>query len=539
MLEYGDDKAILVTGEGTRNIDEQSLADLSERMTTARAQLAAAQAKYDEIKDAAPDAVSEVLSSPLIHQLKQELARLEREHRQMKGRFRPDWPALVELEEGLAQTRATLENERASIVRQVRDVSQRDYEQALAEFSLLERQVANQRLRVQQTSRDLIEYGSLKAEIDARREVLTDLVTRRSETETSGQLRGTEQSNVKVVARASTPDSPVRPRKLFNFGVAVVVGLMLGVGLVLVSHYVDNTIKTEQDISHYGTGIPVLGYVPFLDSGPDRSLSSSSGESVSGASGKFDADLASHAAPKSLFAEAFRNLRTSLLLAAPDHPPRKILVTSCGPGAGKSTIAMNLAIVLTQMDRNVLLIDADLRRARIHKTFGLDNKIGLSSLLSGNASAAESIRESPIPGLNVITSGPTPPNPSELLGSPVLETLLNAAPFTSDYDHVIIDSPPAKQVTDAVILSSQMDATVLVVPRRPWPACNAVAPIRSAPCSMRRPTSPATTTMTTTSTIPATTSRTPAACRRTRAGAVSASPPAGKAGDVEPAKSGS
>ena len=464
LLEYGDEKAILSMDEGARDINEQTLADLSARLTVARTQLAKAQARYGAIQDSPPDSLAEVLSSPLIHHLKQRVAELERQHSQVQEQFKPGWPALAELEEGLAQARAGLEFERQAIAGQVRDVSRKNYEQALAEVSLLEQEVNAQRLLVQQNSRDAIEYGSLKAEIEARRQVLTDLVTRRSETETSGQLRETQPSNVRVVVRAAVPDSPARPRKLFNLGLSVLVGLMLGVGVVLVSHYVDNTIKTEQEVTHYGAGAAVLGHVPFYDDDHEDTIRASRSENVAvEIAGDQPSDLASHTLPRSSFAEAFRNLRTSLLLAVPDHPPRKILVTSCGPGDGKSTVALNLSIVLTQMGRHVLLIDADLRRTRIHKVLGLDNKTGLSNLLSGNAGVGAIIRECGIPGLDVISSGPTPPNPSELLGSPGMDALLMDPTVADDYDHVILDSPPATQVADAVILASKMDSTILVV----------------------------------------------------------------------------
>ncbi|MCH7780792.1 MAG: polysaccharide biosynthesis tyrosine autokinase [Acidobacteria bacterium] len=466
LLEYGDEKAILAMDGGTRGINEQTLADLSARLTVARTQLAKVQAKYDEIQDSPPDSVAEVLSSPLIHQLKQQVARLEREHSQMRERFKPGWPALAELEEGLAQVRAGLEFERQAIAKQVRDVSRNNYEQALAEVSHLEGLVDAQYSEVQQNSRDAIEYGSLKAEIDAQGGVLTGQVTRRSETETAGQLRGTQPSNVRVVDRAATPDEPARPRKLFNLGISVLVGLMLGVGIVLVSHYVDNTIKTEQEIIHYGAGAAVLGHIPFYDDDRDNMVHASRSESEKvpiEIPGGAAPDLASQMLPRSSFAEAFRNLRTSLLLAVPDHPPRQILVTSCGPGDGKSTVALNLSTVLTQLGRRVLLIDADLRRSRIHKALGLDNKAGLSNLLSGNAHLGAIIRECRIPSLDVITGGPIPPNPSELLGSPALDALLTDPTLTDGYDHVIFDSPPATQVADAVILAAKMDSTILVV----------------------------------------------------------------------------
>jgi capsular exopolysaccharide synthesis family protein len=173
-------------------------------------------------------------------------------------------------------------------------------------------------------------------------------------------------------------------------------------------------------------------------------------------------DLASHHDSRSGFAEAFKNLRTSLLLASPDHPPRRVVVTSCEPGDGKSTVALNLGIVLTQMGRRVLLMDADLRRPRIQRVMESKNEVGLSSYLSGNATADRLISASEVPGLDVITSGPIPPNPSELLDSPRLTDLFDELEQRGRYDHIIVDSPPALLVADGIILSTKVDATIMV-----------------------------------------------------------------------------
>jgi capsular exopolysaccharide synthesis family protein len=174
-------------------------------------------------------------------------------------------------------------------------------------------------------------------------------------------------------------------------------------------------------------------------------------------------DLASHFDSRSGFAEAFKNLRTSLLLASADRPPRTIVVTSAEPGDGKSTVALNLAIVLTQLGRRVLIIDADLRKPRLHKMLRLANTVGLSSYLSGNAQPTDLIQDTEVPNLFGVTSGPIPPNPSELLGSPNFETLIERLIGECGADHLIVDSPPSIQVADGVILSSRMDATIIVV----------------------------------------------------------------------------
>ena len=205
--------------------------------------------------------------------------------------------------------------------------------------------------------------------------------------------------------------------------------------------------------------VPVLGHVPQYR--PLRVVDG--GEKVASAPDTDLLDLASEREPQSVLAEAFRNLRTSLLLASPDHPPRCIAVTSCEPQDGKSTVSCNLAVVLTQLGRKVLLVDADLRRPRIHRALGLDNDTGLSSVLSGNALPADVMHPTHITRLTVAPSGPIPPNPSELLGSAGLASFLSFATEQAGFDHVIFDSPPVLSVTDPVVLATATDATILVV----------------------------------------------------------------------------
>ena len=178
--------------------------------------------------------------------------------------------------------------------------------------------------------------------------------------------------------------------------ISLFLGLTLGMGAAVLLHHVDNTIKTEQDIQRYSPGLAILGHVPLFH--PLRVVG------ADGGNGDTEPDLASHHDSRSDFAEAFKNLRTSLLLASPDRPPRHIVVTSCEPGDGKSTVALNLAIVLTQMGRRVLLVDADLRRPRIHKVLGADNSVGLSSFLSGNVAPDRLVHATEGPLLDVVTS---------------------------------------------------------------------------------------------------------------------------------------
>lgn len=457
LQDYGAKKELLSVDANTEDISQQALQALNARYIEARSRLAVAEARWGTVRSAEPASLPEVLTSPLIAKLKEQYAESERRRSQMSERFQPGWPALRQLEQEIAQSSERLEIETRSIANQVRQVARSDFERAKAEVDDLDEQVKRQKNEVQRVNRDAIEYASLKAEIETKRQVLTGLASRQSETVSSERLQDTGASNVRVVDPAELPKNPVRPRKAFNLLLGLVLGLGLGVASAFVLDHLDNSIKSEQDIQRIAQ-VSVLGYVPRY-----RTLKVVDGPAPSSDPSAGDVDVASHSDPRSSFAEAFKNLRTSLLLASPERPPRHIVVTSCEPQDGKSTISNNLAIVLTQLGKKVLLIDADLRRPRLHRSFGLSNDAGLSSVLSGNAEPEMVLTDTEIPGLTVVSSGPVPPNPSELLGSPSLASFLKAIDEDHGFDHVILDSPPVGSVTDPVLLSASADVTIVVV----------------------------------------------------------------------------
>ncbi|MCP3979807.1 MAG: polysaccharide biosynthesis tyrosine autokinase [bacterium] len=453
LQKDSESRRILALSDGAQDISEQGLAALHQRYIQARGRLAVADARFRALHDAAPESLSEVLESSLINGLRQQYADLERRHALMSERFRDDWPELAQLSQELLQARRRLAMESTRIANQVRAVAEADLLHATAEVQTLEQQVDSQKGEVQRVNRDAIQVASLKAAIDTKRDVLADLIARQSQTETSDALKDTRAGNIRVVDRAETPQVPVRPNRKLNLAFGLLLGTTLGVGLAFMLDHLDNTIKSEKDIARIAK-LPVLGHLPLVP--PLAAVDKSRPVSA-------HVDLASLLDPRSHYAEACRSIRTALLLASPDHPPRSIVVTSCEPSDGKSTTAMNLAIVLTQLGRRVLIIDADLRRPRLHKALGLDNALGLSSLLSGNAADSEVIVETDIPNLSAIPSGPIPPNPSELLDSSRLKQLLVGMQDDGRFDHVLIDSPPLLHVTDTVLVSTHADATIIVV----------------------------------------------------------------------------
>jgi capsular exopolysaccharide synthesis family protein len=450
LQAYRAERDLTGLGEGDTDITAQALADLSAQHVAAEGRLALAEVRHETVSATAPDSLEEVIRSPLISRLRQEYAELERRQRQTAERFGPEWPERRLLDEEVRQAAARLELERDLIASQARAAAEADVRKARAELAALAVRVEQRKSEVERIKSAAVDYANLEAEILGKRSFLNELVGRQSETVVSDRLRDTRTSNIRVVDRARAPREPVRPRKALNLGLSLVLGLMAGIGAAVLADHLDSTIKSVQDIER--AGLAVLGQISLVR--PLRIVAGSG-------PGSDPIDLGSHLDSRSGFAECFKNLRTSLLLASPDRPPRHIVVTSAEPGDGKSTVSANLAIVLAQAGRRVLLVDADLRRPRIHAILGTANDVGLSSYLTGNATFEELLRSTGIPNLKLVTSGPIPPTPSELLGSPSLDALLDR--LSREFDHVIFDSAPALQVADTVILAARTDAAVLVI----------------------------------------------------------------------------
>ena len=249
-----------------------------------------------------------------------------------------------------------------------------------------------------------------------------------------------------LVTPAAVPDTPIKPQPVRNAILALVVGLMLGIGLAFVRDYFDDSIKGKEDIERVASGIPTVALIPSIVAWKDRKAPL----------------VVSRTDPKSPAAEAYRTLRTSIQFMALDQPMRTVQVTSPSAAEGKTTTLSNLAVALAQAGQKVVVVDCDLRRPRLHDFFGLTNTIGFTSALLGDVDTASALQKIPgIDRLQLMASGPTPPNPSELLSSRRAVEVLTA--LQGHADVLLIDSPPVLPVTDAAVLSSRVDATLLVV----------------------------------------------------------------------------
>jgi len=272
---------------------------------------------------------------------------------------------------------------------------------------------------------------------------------------------------VRLIDPARPPQEPVRPRKKLNLMLGFIVGLGLGVGLTFLFEYMNNTVRTIEDIEKIG--LTVLGSIPMIKEEEALKRMKTLPAGMNGKNGSLDAPevrrmvsrLITHFAPKSPISEAYRTFRTNIQYTKLDREQRALLVTSPGPGEGKSTSVANLAITMAQMGSKVLLIDSDLRRPILHSIFNIDRRVGLSNVLVGRATIEEAAQTTEIENLLVMPCGTLPPNPSELLGSSAMKATLEE--LKQKFDIVLFDSPPIIAVTDAAVLSSQLDGVILVI----------------------------------------------------------------------------
>lgn len=461
LQQYGEARRI-VSIDDASNITLKALSDLSERRTAVRAALAEKEAVYRAVTGASPDALPEVLRSDLISRLKQEYAAYEAEYSEKTRLFKDDWPGMQTLRSKLDQSRKRLDLETQEIARKVVLTAESDYRKALAEVRNLDALVDQQESAAQALKRDAVEYTNLQSEVRKKRETLNALIARQNEMALSTRLKEMDvtSSNIRVVDRARPPLTPFRPNKKLNVILGLLVGLGLGVGMALFLDYLDNTIQRPEEIERL-VGLPALAMIPHHGT-PSPTLARVRRREATPAVAE-TVDLVVHRDGRCAAAEAYRELRTALLLSNPGHPPRHILVTSSVPAEGKSATAVNLAVVLAQLGRSVLLIDSDLRRPRLHRVFDAENGRGVSTYLSGlEDDAKRLVVSTDVDHLDLFTSGPIPPNPSELLNSPVFGEM-GAKLIGAGYDHVIYDSPPVLSVADAAIIASVVDATILVL----------------------------------------------------------------------------
>jgi len=439
-----------------RNITTQRLTDLNKELTDAQSDRMRKEALYEFAKAGNIDAVPQLRENNMLQELNKRRSDQYSRYVDAMNQYGPNFPRVQRLQAQLKELDALLNNEKRNILEALGN----EYNAARQREGLLGEALNEQKEEVNQMASYMVEYNILKRDAEGNKTMYDGLLTKLKEATLAAGLKS---SNLRWVDPAMVPSTPTRPAKTRNIALSFLVGLVGGIGLALLREYLDNTVKTPDDVETLAR-LPSLAVVPaFTDeNGAGKKSRLHGGISVNGHEKRIE--LVAQHLPKSQMAEAFRALRTSLLLSQADHPPQVILVTSALPREGKTTAAANLAVTLAQLGDRTLLIDADLRKPGVGRLLNLaDGKYaGLSSYLAGVSSLdLVTVPHPAIPNLVAIPTGPLPPNPADLLSSHKLADAIRQ--LRSQYKFIVIDSPPIMAATDAVIVSVQADGVVLVV----------------------------------------------------------------------------
>lgn len=456
-LAYERENQIWTVDE-KNDISSSKLAELNKALTDAQADRIAKEAVYQLAEAGNYDALAAVRESPVIADILKQQATLSAQYTDALSQYGPKFPKVMRLQAQLKDLDSLVAREKTNIANQV----EAEYRGARQRELLLQQALDQQKTQVNQMAEKLVQYKILEQEADANKQLYNGMLQKLKE---AGITAGLRSSNIRIVDPALIPTGPSRPNKMRNILLSVLVGLVGGIGLALLREYLDNTVKTPDDIETLSR-LPSLAVVPALtaSNGHQRGRFARLLKAPEQTCKEGRAELISHSMPKSQMSEAFRSLRTSLLLSQADHPPQVILMTSALPREGKTTAAVNLAVTLAQLGDKTLLVDADLRKPGINRALSLvDGKhAGLSSYLAGVSSLdLITVPHPTISNLAAIPTGPIPPNPADLLSSRRLSELI--AELRSRYKFVVIDSPPIMAATDAVILSVLVDGVLLVV----------------------------------------------------------------------------
>ena len=459
LNRYRRDRGI-ISLDDKQNVVVDRWFDLNKALTAAESEKISLEAQVRAIRERNYVALPVVLNSPVIQSLKSELGKFEAEYASLAKEFKPGFQPLDNLRARIDETRRRIAGEIGSEIKGIESA----YAAAKVKETELRARMAEQRQTILNLKDSGVQYGILAREVDTNRQLYDSVLQRIKEMGLAAEIR---TSNVYVTGKAQPPGGASFPNKKRNLLMGLIMGLAAGIALAWLLEQLDNTFKSPEEAERY-VRLPHLAVVPDFarlngrNSGyVSRLMNSGTIELASADSEESDKQpmLAQH--PLSLIGEAFRTLRSSLLLSQAGGPPHTVLLTSATRGEGKTTTLVNTAIVFAQMGVKVLIIDADLRRPRCHQLLRVENKIGLAEVLAGQEEAEKVIKPTRIDNLYLMPCGATAPNPSELLGSgKMLETLTELSAY---YEFIFVDSSPVMAVSDAVSLASMVDGVLVVI----------------------------------------------------------------------------
>lgn len=458
------------------SVVRSQLESFNQDYTEAKAQRIEAEAHYQELLETPPQEVADRYSDGTVSDLLREQRKLEREYQTKLQTYKPEWPAMVELRAQIDQGEANLQKVIGEQVEKARDTAYAEFQTAVRRERALQRELEDQKAQLLDQSSDAAELTNLQVEISTSRELLDQLLRQQSETEVTARLQNTQDSNVRVVDAALVPGGPFRPSLRQNLAMGLGLGLLLGIGVVFLIEYMDRTVKSPNEVEQR-LMLANLAVIPDVSAPTSRYGGSGYGYGYGGARKRPRRSMlrkalrpdggeplldtiekVPHDHPRLSVSEAYRALRTALLLSSAQEL-KVVTVTSAGSGEGKTSTSTNLAIVLAQLGRRVLLVDADLRKPRLHEVFRVSNRTGLVNILAAGEDPNVTTVQTDVSGLHLIPSGPIPPNPSELLASERMRQLLERA--RGRFDFVVLDTPPVLAVTDATVLGSMTDGVIL------------------------------------------------------------------------------
>jgi len=439
-----------------QNITTQRFAELNKEFTDAQSERMKKEAIYQLAKAGNINAVTQLRQNSGLQELIRRRAEASAQYVDGLAQYGPNFPKIQRLQARIKELDDSIDNEKRNIVSDLEN----DYNAARQREGVMNDALNAQKAEVNSMAQVMVEYNILKRIAEADKTMYDGLLTKLKEANIAAGLKS---RNIRVVDPAMIPSTPTRPAKTRNIALSFLVGLVGGIGLALLREYLDNTVKTPDDVETLAR-LPSLAVVPAFEeeNAPSRRARLIGGASVNGHEKRVE--LVAQHLPKSQMSEAFRALRTALLLSQADHPPQVILVTSALPREGKTTAAANLAVTLAQLGDRTLLIDADLRKPGVGRLLNMtDGKYaGLSSFLAGVSSLdLVTVPHPSIPNLVAIPTGPLPPNPADLLSSHKLADALQQ--LRGQFKFIVIDSPPIMAATDAVIVSVLADGVLLVV----------------------------------------------------------------------------
>ncbi|OED48299.1 hypothetical protein ACH42_02415 [Endozoicomonas sp. (ex Bugula neritina AB1)] len=440
-LQNYREKEDLVELEGVLTISSNELKALTESLVQIRRKLAVSESIYDQIKSGKLknksdyESLQAVLAHPLIQELKQEESKVQRQVQDLSRRYGPKHPKMISVRSELQSIERNIRVQIENII----DGVERTYEVDKSNEQSLQEAVAVARKRVQEINRKQFRLKALEREVRTNKDLYDAFFKRIQETSATSDL---QTANARVVDKAFAPKDPVKPKKKLIVAIAALLGLMISAGIAFLLEMLNNTIRSTRDVEDK-LNLSVLGVLPLM-----------SGKSVKEGCHRLFLNKDEHG-----FGEAIRTIRTSVNLTAMDKDHKLFSVTSTVPGEGKSSVASNLALSLSQLG-NTLLVDADLRRPTVGKNYHIKGgSAGLANLLAGTASASDCVHSAD--GLDIIPCGQVPPNPQELLASDRFAKLV--AKLKERYDYIVIDCPPVQSVSDALMVSRLCDGLVYVV----------------------------------------------------------------------------